>query len=68
MGINVNWQKFSFEGDGNILKLDYGGGYMTLLMHWVGQNVCLDFSIRCCRKTQINFLANPILKFIELYS
>ena len=30
MGINVNGQKVSFEGDGNVLKLDYGGGYMTL--------------------------------------
>ena len=27
---------------------------------WVGQNVFLDFSIRCYGKTRKNFLANPI--------
>ena len=28
--------------------------------YWVGQNVCLDFSIRCYGKTRTNSLVNPI--------
>ena len=28
-------------------------------MYWVSQNVSLGYSIRCYRKTQMNFLANP---------
>ena len=30
------------------------------LKYWVDQNVCLGFSIRWYRNTQLNFLANPI--------
>ena len=29
--------------------------------YWVGQKVRLGFSIRCYRKTRMNFLANPIV-------
>ena len=33
-----------------------------LPMYWVGQKVCLDFAVRWCyRKTQTNFLSNPML-------
>ena len=32
----------------------------------VGRKVCSGFSMRCCRKTWTNFLANPILKSFEL--
>lgn len=28
----------------------------------VGQKVCLDFSIRCYRKTPRNILANPVIR------
>ena len=28
--------------------------------YWVSQEVCLDFSIECYGKTQMNILANPI--------
>lgn len=28
--------------------------------YWVGQKACLDFSIKCYRKTPMYFLANPI--------
>ena len=28
--------------------------------YWLGQKVCLDFSMGCYGKTQMNFLANPI--------
>ena len=31
--------------------------------YWVDQKVCLGFSIRCYRKTQASFLANPIFHF-----
>ena len=33
---------------------------LSIMIYWVGQKVCLDFSIRCYGKTWINFLANPI--------
>jgi len=28
--------------------------------YWVSQEVCLDFSVGCYGKTQMNILANPI--------
>ena len=30
-------------------------------VYWVGQKVCLGFSITSYKKAQMNFLANPIL-------
>ena len=37
-------------------------GWYTMMgrMYWAGQKVRSRFSIRCCRKTRTNFLANPI--------
>ena len=32
----------------------------STLLYWVGQNLCLGFSIRCNGKTRMNLLANPI--------
>ena len=32
-------------------------------IYWVGQGVCSGFPVRCCRKTQTNILANPILNW-----
>ncbi|XP_022422539.1 centromere protein V-like, partial [Delphinapterus leucas] len=34
-------------------------------LYWVGQKVCLSFSVRCYGKTQMNFLANPV--FLDIY-
>ena len=34
-------------------------------MYWVGQNVCLGFSVKCSRKLQMNFLANPIHTYLK---
>ena len=34
-------------------------------MYWVGQNVCLGFSVKCSRKLQMNFLANPIHTYLR---
>ena len=31
-------------------------------MYWVGQKVCLGFSIRCYRKAQMNFLTDLIFE------
>ena len=33
-------------------------------MYWVGQNVHSDLSITSYRKTQTNFLANPIHQYL----
>lgn len=33
----------------------------THCFYWVGQYICLNFSISCNRRMQTNFLANPIL-------
>ena len=35
--------------------------------HWIGQKVHLGFSMRCYRKTWMNFLANPINTCIYRY-
>ena len=32
-------------------------------MYWVGQKIHLGFPVRCYRKTQTNFLVNPILNY-----
>ena len=32
----------------------------STILYWVGQNLCLGFSIRCNGKTRMNLLANPI--------
>ena len=32
----------------------------VLPVHWIGQNVCLGFSVRGYGKTWTNFLANPV--------
>ena len=33
---------------------------VSVMIYWVGQKVCLDFSIQCYGKNWINILANPI--------
>ena len=33
---------------------------LVTMMYWVSHEIRLSFSVRCCRKTQITFLANPI--------
>ena len=38
----------------------FPSGLQLLCLYWVGQKVCLDFSITSYGKTQMNFLANPI--------
>ena len=35
---------------------------MFLFKYWLGQKVCLDFSISCYVKTPRNFLANPYVR------
>ena len=59
----ITWksERGSQKGEGTIEShlidiVEIKAGYM----YWVGQKVRLGFSVRCHRKTQKSFLANPI--------
>ena len=43
-----------------LIKLGIEWNFLNLIIYWVGQLSCWDFSITCNRKSQTNFFANPI--------
>ena len=64
--MNVNGHQVSFEGNGNVLKLDYGGGYNVNALGW--PKCLFGFFHKTLQKNSNKLFGQPNIKFIELYT
>ena len=68
-----HWVVVWFAGRSFILPLQNGDKSTDLKLvvnvkYWVGQKVCLGFSVKCYGKTRVNLLINPIKKCLTQVS